>query len=76
MKSDRVRQERVAFNAARLKEKEDEEIRRQHLVILPSELDPTPSETAPESTAPQAPPSKPIGLAPEPQSWVPLARRR
>ncbi|KAF8531095.1 hypothetical protein JB92DRAFT_3092431 [Gautieria morchelliformis] len=81
LKSDIARQEKVAFNVARLKQKEDEENRRrsQTSAILPRpKLDPNPGrfEPEPESISPQAPPSKPIGPTHEPQTWVPRSARK
>jgi hypothetical protein len=76
-----ARQEKVAFNVARLKQKEDEENRRRSQIsasLSRPKLDPSPRsfEPEPEPMSPQAPPSKPIGPTHEPQTWMPRSSRK
>ncbi|KAF8512520.1 hypothetical protein BU17DRAFT_96164 [Hysterangium stoloniferum] len=68
--NDRLRQERLAVNVARLKEQDEAEIRR---TSQKTSLQ-VPSES--QIDVPRAPPSQPIGPTAEPQPWTPLSTKR
>lgn len=70
LESDRLRQERLAVNVARLKEQDETEKRRNSQKTFLQ----VPSES--QVDVPRAPPSQPIGPTAEPQPWNPLSAKR